>query len=112
MASAAKLAMFPSAEALTVAEEYALLSGEEILAASQETSRVYNGLVLAKVVLLVQIRLKCKSLSELAKRAGIPKSVIYRHARGAPSSTIISQRMLRDLACFLEEQGVSLKRAI
>jgi len=115
MAAAAKLALVPAPdpeEALSAAEEYALLSGEEIFAASQETSRIYNGRVLAKAVLLVQTRIQCHSLNELAKCLGIPRQTCYRRARGVPCSANTLHRALRDLAYYLDEQGVSLKRAI
>src|SRR5271163_4310262 len=78
MATAAKLAI--AEDALSAAEEYALLTGEEIFAASRETSRQYNGIVLAKAVVIVQTRLRCSSLAELGRRLGISRTMICRHA--------------------------------
>jgi hypothetical protein len=106
MATAAKLATLPAPAApeLSVAEEYALLTSEEIFAASQETSRVYNGHIIAKAILLVQFRIRCRNLSEMAKRLGAPKNVLYRYAKGLPLSDHRLRRALRDLACFLDEQ--------
>lgn len=103
MATAAKLTLVPPPE-LSVAEELAHMSGEEILAASQETSKKFNGIVLSKAVLIVQCRVKCLSLSELAKRACVGKNAMYRFARGGPCGNTTLRRALRDLACFLEEQ--------
>jgi hypothetical protein len=104
MGTAAKLAVFPANnEPLSAAEEYALLTGEEIFAASRETSRVYNGLVLAKATVIVQTRIRCSSLKSFAKRLGISRPTLYRHVQAWPISDQIFARSMRDLAILLEE---------
>ena len=103
MATAAKLAI--AEHALSVAEEYALLTGEEIFAASRETSRQYNGIVLAKAVVIVQTRLRCSSLAELGRRLGISRTMICRHAAAQPISNHSFLRAMRDLAILLDEKG-------
>jgi len=106
MAAAAKLALVPdvdAGEALSVAEEYAQLSGKEILAASQETSRIYNGRVLAHAVVIVQCRIHCLSLRELAKLIGMGRVTIYRYASGKPMSDWTFRKAIRDLAALLAE---------
>jgi len=102
MATAAKLALVLPPE-LSVAEEMALFSGEEMFAASQETSHRFNGMVLAKAVVIVQCRVKCLSLPELAKRASVGKNAMYRYARGGPCTNNTLRRALRDLSCVLDE---------
>jgi|SRR5208282_1323070 len=108
MAAAAKLALVPDVAAggaLSVAEEYAQLSGKEILAASQETSRIYNGKVLAHAVVLVQCRIRCLSLSELAKLIGVGRVTIYRYASGKPMADWTFRKSIRDLAALLAEEA-------
>lgn len=107
MATAAKLAFLPPPPELSVAEELALLTGQEMVSASQETSRIYNQ-VIAKAVVIVQIRIHCPSLPDLAKRIGVSKSILYRQAAARPLSDIMLRRALRDLALLLEESGVLL----
>ena len=105
MGTAAKLAVFPANnEPLSAAEEYALLTGEEIFAASRETSRQFNGIVLAKATVIVQTRLRCSSPVELARRMGVGKSIVYRHIAARPISEHLFRRYLRDLAILLEEE--------
>lgn len=102
MGAAAKTAL-QTAAALSVAEEYAQLTGEEIFVASQETSRAYNGQVLAKAVVIVQTRIHCSSLSELGRRIGISRSVVHRHAAARPISNPLFLRAMRDLAILMDE---------
>ena len=128
MATAAKLATYPQqwckrygglysgahcemcdcelAPTRSVAEELALLTGAELFDASQETSRVYNGHVIAKAVVIVQIRIHCPSLPDLARRIGVSKSIVYRHAAAHPLSDAMLHRAIRDLAILLDEEGV------
>lgn len=86
-----------------MAEELAQLTGEEIFAAMRETSNKFNGIVLSKAVVIVQCKVKCLSLNELAKRMDVHKNAIYRYARGGPVTNATLRRALRDLACFLDE---------
>jgi hypothetical protein len=102
MATAAKLAI--DLDALSAAEEYALLTGEEIFAASRETSRQYNGVVLAKAVVIVQTRLRCSSLAELGRRLHLSRSMMARHAKALPTSDHHFHRSMSDLAILLEEE--------
>jgi hypothetical protein len=104
MATAAKLATIPPAE-LSVAEEYAQLTGEEIFAASQETSSQYNGIVLAKAIVIVQTRMRCSSLPALARLIGIGKVSMYRYAKARPVPKHVFHRAIRDLAILLDEEG-------
>jgi hypothetical protein len=101
MATAAQLA-----HELSAAEEYARLTGEEIFAASRETSRQFNGIVLARATVIVQTRLRCSSPVELARRMGVGKSIVYRHIAARPISEHLFRRSLRDLAILLEEEGI------
>ena len=103
MATAAKLAI--AEHALSVAEEYALLTGEEIFAASRETSRQYNGIVLAKAVVIVQTRLRCTSLADLGRRLHLSRSMISRHCHAHPISDHHFHRSMSDLAILMEEEG-------
>jgi hypothetical protein len=106
VATAAKLAIVPEpAEALSAAEEYARLSGEEIYAASQETSKKFNGMVLAKAVVLVQCRVKCMNLTDLALLLDVGRVTVYRWARGLPCSESLFRRALRELALLLADEG-------
>jgi TPP-dependent indolepyruvate ferredoxin oxidoreductase alpha subunit len=110
MASAAKIAVLPppSEDRLSSAELVSRFSDAEIFSASQETTRIYNGKVLAKAVIIVQTRTHYSSLRELAKHMGVSKSVIYRQARGLPLSDQMFHRAIRDLALLLEEEGQRL----
>jgi hypothetical protein len=92
-------------ETLSAAEEYALLTGEEIFAASRETSSIFNGRVLARAIVIVQTRIRCLSLPEFAKKMDIPRMTMYRHARGNPCSATVFRRAMRDLAILLDEEG-------
>jgi hypothetical protein len=104
MATAAKLAFLPRpAEALTVAEEYAQLSGEDIFAATRETSKVYNGQVLAKAVLIVQTRMRCSNLTKLASYLGVGRVTAYRWVSGRPVTDYKFSSAMRNLAALLEE---------
>jgi len=108
MASAAKLAFLPPPiddDALSPAELLARMSGQEIFDASQETSRVYNGHVIAKAIVIVQIRVHCPSLPDLARRIGVSKSIVYSHAAAHPLSDAMLHRAIRDLAILLDEEG-------
>jgi hypothetical protein len=98
----AKLAI-ENKEPLSVAEEWARLTGEEVFDASRETSPQYNGLVLAKAVVIVQTRLRCHSLSRLGKLTGRGRAVMSRHARGLPLRESAFQHAMRDLAVALSE---------
>src|SRR5208337_4539860 len=102
MATAAKLAI--AEDALSVAEEYALLTGEEIFAASRETSRQYNGIVLSKAVVIVQVRLRCTSLAELGRHLRISRSVMSRHVSAHPISDHHFHRSMCDLVILMEEE--------
>jgi hypothetical protein len=107
MGTAATLAVFPvNNEPLSVAEEYALLTGEEIFAASRETSNQYNGVVLAKAVVIVQTRLRCSSLVELGRRMGVSRGTICRYAGARRMiSNQLFHHAIRDLAILLDEEG-------
>jgi hypothetical protein len=105
MATAAKLAMFPAAETLSAAEEYAQLTGEEIFEASRETSKVYNGQVLSRAVVIVQCRIRCRSIRDLARATGIARVTMYRYANGMPKTDGTLRKALRDLAALLAEDG-------
>lgn len=100
MATAAKPIL--DEDALTPAEVLASLPAEELLLASRETSRVYNGLVLAKAVVIVQTKLRCRFLNLLAHRMDIPTVTLYRWARGGPVSDKGMRHCLRELALTLE----------
>jgi hypothetical protein len=89
--------------ALSAAEEYALLTGEEIRAASMETSNQYNGIVLAKAVVIVQTRLRCRSLRSLSRLIGRSHSTINRYAKGFPLRESDFQHAMRDLAVAISE---------
>jgi hypothetical protein len=97
--------MLPAAETLSAAEEYAHLTGEEIFAASRETSKTYNGQVLARAVVIVQCRTHCMSLVNLAKAAGIGRVTMYRYASSKPITDGTLRKALRDLAALLEEEA-------
>lgn len=113
MASAAKIvSITPVSRALpcghpecsaTTAELLAQLDGEELLAASSESSNVFNGLVLARAVLLVQLRIRCPSLFDMAQRMGVKKNMIYRWARGIPITEGALRRALQELIFFLDD---------
>jgi hypothetical protein len=105
LGTAAKLAPLHE-DALSAAEEYALLTGEEIFAASQERSNAYNGHVLAHAIVITQTRTRCLSLTVLAKKLGIGRVTMFRYARGVPCSDLVFRRALLDLGILLEE-GVS-----
>src|SRR5271167_4372624 len=100
MATAAKLAI--DEDSHSVAELLAGFTGTELLAAAGETSRIYNGQVLAKAVVLTQVRLRCFSLSALGKRLGIGHVTIYRWAKGMPTSERALFHAIADLASLLE----------
>jgi hypothetical protein len=84
-------------------EEYALLTGEEIFAASRETSRQFNGIVLAKAIVIVQTRTRCSNLTTLAKQLELGRVTLYRYVTGRPCNDTVFRRMLRDLAILLED---------
>lgn len=103
MATAAKLALVPPPE-LSVAEEYARLTGEELAAASRETSRIYNGIVLARAVVIVQVKLHVSSLSKLARMLNRGTTIVYRWAEGThPIRDTTLEHALRDLVFLLDE---------
>lgn len=93
-----------SNDAPSAAEEYAQLTGEEIFAASRETSRVLNGQILAKAIVIVQLRTRCSNLTALASRIGWGRVKIYRGLSGRPINDSVLCHALYDLASFLEEQ--------
>lgn len=108
MAAATKAALtidLLDEEATPVRELVARFSGTELLAASRETSKTYNGKVLARALVLVQLRTHCHSLNELGRRFGTGKS-IYHWASERPVSTTFLERGLRELAFFLATDGV------
>lgn len=93
---------------LSSSELVGKFSDLDLLAAARETSKIYNGLVLAKAVAFVQTRLRCSSLSELAKRMGISRPTIYREVNGSPVSDLQFNRKIRELAALLEEEAILL----
>jgi hypothetical protein len=110
MAAAAKIVPILSAApcghpecSAPVAEMLAHLNGEELLAASRETSHVYNGHVLARAVLLMQLRSRCKNLRELAERMGTNKNRVYRWGKGTPATDAALHRGLQELVFFQED---------
>jgi hypothetical protein len=111
VASAAKLALFQGLDrdgrcwTPTVAEEYDLLTGEDIFAASAETSRIYNAQVLAKAIVIVQTRLRISSLSRMARMLGRGTTIVYRWAEGThPIGATAMEHALRDLIFLLDEK--------
>jgi hypothetical protein len=98
-------------DSLSPAELVARFSTEELFAASRETSLQYNGIVLAKALVIVQIRTRCTSLRETVQRIGIGKGTVYRWARGRGLSTPMLERALRQLAFLLWEEGVESRHA-
>lgn len=86
-------------------EIVATFSGEELNAAAGETSNTYNGLVLARALVIVQTRTRCFSLQEFGERLGVGKSAVYRWAKGKPVSPSCYQRALHLLAMELFERG-------
>lgn len=109
MAAVIKLApinSFDEDDRLSTAELLARFSGPEIFSASQETSRIFNGCVIAKAVVIVQTLVHCSSLLDLARRLHVSKSTLYRQVKGLPLSDPMFYRAIRDLALLLEEEGV------
>ena len=93
------------AHELTVQEELAALNGRELLAASKETTNVYNGIVLARACLIVQCRLRCHRPQDLLRHLNGGKARVYRWMRGTPISDSFFERAIRDLAFLLAEQA-------
>jgi hypothetical protein len=94
------------------AELVAQFSGADLLAASQDTSPQYRGMVIAKAVVIVQTRLRCRNIYTLAKRMGISKSIMFRWATAKPvSSHHRFSRALRELAFQLADSSPVLTGA-
>jgi hypothetical protein len=93
----------PDDDTLSVREVLARFTGTDLLAASRETSAAYNGIVLAKAVVIVQCRLKILSLAQLAERLGVGKNTMYRWMRGKRMEDRTFHRAILDLALLLDE---------
>jgi hypothetical protein len=104
MAAAAQSAI--DEDSLSPAELVASFNAAEFLQASRETSSKYNGLVMARALVLVQIRLRCFSVTELARRMGIGRVAVYRWVAAKPMSSGRLERSLKDLAFLLLSEGV------
>jgi hypothetical protein len=110
MATAAKLAILDE-ESQSVAELLGSFTGAEMLAASKEISRVYDGIVLAVALRIVQQRTG-KTPIEISRQIGIPRSSLHRWRTGLPRNHRSYECAIRDLAILLLEEGVSPRRAI
>lgn len=86
-----------------VAELLARFTARELMEAQQETSRQYDGLVLARAVVIVQCRIRCMSIQELARKMGFSRNVLYRWASGSPLGPQFFRRAIRELALLLAE---------
>lgn len=101
MAAAAKLAIaagpcgHPEC-AVPPAELLATFSGEDLYEAVvlREESPKYNGQVLARAILITQVRTRCRSVRALANHLQVTRSSFYRWARGCPISDTLLHRAL------------------
>jgi hypothetical protein len=111
MHTAAKLAI--EEDARSVAEILANFSSQDLLNAEKETSTAYNAIVLSKAVVIVQTRIRCSSLKDLARRVGVSRGTISRYAGSTrPISDQLFHHAMRDLAILLDEEGASLRRPL
>ncbi len=98
-----------SARELSPAEIVAGFTGTDLLAASTETSPIYDGLVISKAVAIVQHRLRCRNLLELKKRLNVSKTTLYRAYTAQPVLRHATfERLMSDLAVLLFEEGIRL----
>ena len=79
----------------TPTEIVASFTGAELLAAQQETSPIYDGIVLSRAVRIVKYRTGM-SLCKIAERMRCSKTTVFRLARGFPC--ISHKRCERTLA--------------
>ena len=105
MAAALQICIDP--EKASPAELVASFSDKELNAAARETSKVLNGLVLARALVIVQARTRCFSLQEFGHRIGVDKGAIYRMAKGRPVTNGCYERTIKLLAMELFERGVN-----
>jgi hypothetical protein len=93
-----------SENSLTPAELVAAFSATELQIASTEESAKFNGIVLAKAIVIVQTRLRIHSLAILGKRIGVSRRALYYWAMGKPASRHKFEHYIRELALLpLEE---------
>lgn len=93
-------------EKASPAELVASFTDKDLNAAARETSKVFNGLVLARALVIVQARTRCFSLQEFGDRIGVGRNAIYRMAKGKPVTNLWYERTIRLLALELFERGV------
>lgn len=102
----AAAALLPIEDAISSAELVARFTALELLEAQRETSPTYNGLVLKHALLIVQCRIRCKSVTAMARHLGMSNNATYRWARGVPIQNRCFERGMRELAFLQASWGV------